>query len=139
MLGQLPAKELVLTGGVLFNKLCYYICRLLENKQSNISALLNCSLSRSSEVFLVCYWYSNDGQSYVSNPYATQFLHCMKPKICTHPSVNQANDDVSLSLSLSLSLSCWGLILDPVEQAAVKFTRSATGSTTWQLFKKVHC
>jgi hypothetical protein len=50
-----------------------------------------------------------------------QFLHCMKPKIGIHyPSVSQADDDVSLSLSLSLS--CWGLILDPVEQAAVKFT-----------------
>jgi hypothetical protein len=47
-----------------------------------------------------------------------QFLHCMKPKIGTHhPGVSQADDDVSLFHSLS----CWGLILDAVEQAAVKF------------------
>jgi len=74
------------------------MCRLLENKQPNISLLFNSFLSRSSEVFLVCYWYSSDGQFYVSNPYITQFLHRMKPKISTHyPGVSEADDDVSLS------------------------------------------
>jgi len=54
MLGQLPAKELVSAFGVLlFNKLCFPCGRPLENKQPNISALFNPSLSRSSEVFLV--------------------------------------------------------------------------------------
>jgi hypothetical protein len=70
------------------------MCRLPQNKQPSISALLN----------------------YVSNPYITQFFHCMKQKNGTHyPGVSQADDD-------SLSLGCWGSILDPVEQAAVKFT-----------------
>ena len=78
-----------------------YMCRFLENRQPKISVSLNRSLSRPSEVFLVCYWHSTDGQLYVSLPYITQFLHCMEQKIRTHfPGVSEADDDdddVSLS------------------------------------------
>jgi len=74
------------------------MCRFLENRQPNIFASLSRSLSRPSEVLLVYYWYSTDGQFYVSLPHITQFLHCMKPKIRTHfPGVSEAHDDVSRS------------------------------------------
>jgi hypothetical protein len=182
------------------------MCRLLENKHPKISALFNHSLSRSSEVFLMCYGCSAHGQFYVSNPYSTQYLHfwfqtfavfwmlyasfwviprhlnfirqrlgtlClfhlnrwvgmkMEQRECSEMLAykiqtpgNYPEESIQQFFTLHetknwhtfswcqsgwrwwclpLSLNCWGLILDPVEQAAVKFTWSAT----WQLYKKVH-